>query len=58
LYGNWYNKVGHHSALFHEEHEQGLDRELNTVTVLFFNSLFYILNMFILLELYIRLKFE
>jgi len=31
LYGGWYNKVGHHSALYHEEGETGQDRELNTV---------------------------
>ena len=31
LYGNWYNKVGHHSALYHTEDETGQDRELNTV---------------------------
>ena len=31
LYGNWYNKVGHHSALYHAPHETGQDRELNTV---------------------------
>jgi hypothetical protein len=31
LYGNWYNKVGHHSALYHDNSESGLDRELNTV---------------------------
>ena len=31
LYGGWYNKVGHHSALFHRSGETGMDRELNTV---------------------------
>jgi chitinase len=31
LYGNWYNKVGHHSALYHSPEETGQDRELNTV---------------------------
>ena len=31
LYGGWYNKIGHHSALFHRPGETGMDRELNTV---------------------------
>ncbi|CAF4143616.1 unnamed protein product [Rotaria sp. Silwood2] len=30
LYGSWYNKIGHHSALFHRPGETGMDRELNT----------------------------
>lgn len=31
LYGGWYNKIGHHSALYHRMGETGMDRELNTV---------------------------
>jgi GH18 family chitinase len=31
LYGAWYNKIGHHSALYHSKEETGQDRELNTV---------------------------
>lgn len=39
LYGDWYNKVGHHSALFHSDDETGLDRELNTVNYKQFQKL-------------------
>lgn len=31
LYGSWFNKIGHHSALFHRPGETGMERELNTV---------------------------
>jgi GH18 family chitinase len=31
LYGSWFNKIGHHSALFHRSGETGMERELNTV---------------------------
>ena len=31
MYGAWYNKIGHHSALYHSSDESGQDRELNTV---------------------------
>jgi chitinase len=30
LYGNWYNKIGHHSALYGVPEEKGQDAELNT----------------------------
>jgi GH18 family chitinase len=33
LYGSWYNKIGHHSALFHRSGVTGMDRELNTVCI-------------------------
>lgn len=46
LYGNWYNKVGHHSALYHAPEETGQDRELNTVNYKYLQTQHYIFEYF------------